>query len=197
MVGFSNIADLSKKLQQFWGGNQQAGSVLTFSGPNSSPTGSPAAGGGLLVQQEYVEDTTFVSIDNSQIPLDNSAPQDTEGTQVMSLAITPLSATNILTIEVVVNFSNVDDTFTAALFEVGTASAIAACTAQGPVSNINMSSLAFRHRVVAGSVVARTYAVRCGNRQAATVCDFNGNSSGPKFSTSGPTSSILISETTP
>ena len=197
MVGFSNIADLSKKLQQFWGGNQQAGSVLTFSGPNSSPTGSPAAGGGVVVQEAYFEDTTFVSIDNSQIPLDNSIPQDSEGSEVMRLSFTPLAATNILTIDVVVNFSNVDDTFTIALFEDGTADAIAAVTVQGPVSNINMSSGFLRHRVVAGSATVRDYAVRCGNRQAATVCDFNGNSSGPKFSTSGPTSSILIRESTP
>ena len=196
MVGFSNIADISAKLLQFWGGNQASGSVLTSTGEGRTPNFSPAAGGGLLVQQAYVENTTFTSIDNAQIPLDNSAPQITEGTQVMSLAFTPLDAANILTIEVVVNFSNIDDTFTACLFVVGTSSALACCTQGGPVSNLNMSSLGFKHRLVAGAG-ARTYTVRCGNRQAGTVCDFNGNSSGPKFSTSGPTSSILIWETTP
>lgn len=38
MVGFSNIADISAKLLQFWGGNQASGNTLTSTGEGRTPT---------------------------------------------------------------------------------------------------------------------------------------------------------------
>lgn len=38
MVGFSNIADISAKLVQFWGGSVASGSALTAQGEGRTPT---------------------------------------------------------------------------------------------------------------------------------------------------------------
>ena len=45
MVGFSNIADISAKLLQFWGGNQATGNALIAQGLGRTPTfGAPSLG---------------------------------------------------------------------------------------------------------------------------------------------------------
>lgn len=158
---------------------------------------APAGAGGILVKEQYFVDGAFASIDNNQIPFDNSIPTDSEGAQVMiSAAYVPLAAVNILTIEVNVAFSNEDTGCCCALFEDGIAAAIATWPGVPVVSNAVLAGLAFKHRVVAGSLASRQYAVRLGTSSAVTPLDFNGRSSGPIW---GGTlvSSILIRETTP
>lgn len=103
------------------------------------------------------------------IPRDDTIPQNTEGFEVLTQAITPSDAANTLEIEVVLHAScSVTSDIVAALFQDSGASALAvasqyATTAQGVVCVV------LRHRVVAGSTTARTYRVRVGPITAGTV----------------------------
>jgi hypothetical protein len=53
---------------------------------------------GLMVQQQRAVDTTHHSI-TAAITLDDTAPTDSEGTQIMTLSITPTNANNIIVVE--------------------------------------------------------------------------------------------------
>lgn len=64
----------------------------------------------------------------SLIPWDDTVPQNTEGTEVMNVSITPKSATNLLEIEALVHYSedtNFSDHFVLAAFKDSAASAFA------------------------------------------------------------------------
>lgn len=125
------------------------------------------------------------------LPNDGTIPQNTEGDQYMSLAITPTSATNILTIQVVAFFGcgvNLGDICTA-LFQDATASALAAIGLRMQASTSGMSVLTYR--MVAGTASATTFKVRIGNGSAGTTV-FNPTAYGSIVA-----SSITITESTP
>lgn len=135
-------------------------------------------GSGKVVQVVNVQ-TGAVATGTAVIPSDNSIPQQTEGTQFMSLAITPTDVNNILIIEVVAMLSpanNVD--LTGALFQDSTANAVAA-SIQG-VLNGDMVIDNFRHYMVAGTTSATTFKYRAGGGAGATIT-FNGQSSSRKL----------------
>jgi hypothetical protein len=107
------------------------------------------------------------------MPLDDTIPQNTEGDQYMSLAITPKSATNNLRIDVVIFLSSSSaNTVTAALFQDSTANAIAAGPCYFP-ANGKMFEISFSHSMAAGTTSATTFKVRAGDSGASTVT-FNG-----------------------
>jgi hypothetical protein len=111
------------------------------------------------------------------IPLDDTIPQITEGEQYMTLAITPLSATNKLKIEVVwIGASNATSPFlTVALFQDSTANALA-CANQ--VSDQNgIETIKFTHYMVAGTTSSTTFRVRAGSTGVSTIT-FNGRTGG-------------------
>lgn len=60
---------------------------------------------GNIVQVVYTQ-TGDVAIGTTLMPVDDTIPQNNEGDEYMSLAITPRSATNLLKIEVVFQFSH-------------------------------------------------------------------------------------------
>ena len=126
------------------------------------------------------------------IPLDDTVPQNTEGTQFYSVSITPTSAANKLLI-----FSNLtlypstSVNAVAALFQDSTASAIATsnpCYLGGGTWGL----LSLMHSMTAGTTSATTFKLRAGPASAATVY-VNGNNSGRLF---GGTmrSGILVAE---
>lgn len=97
------------------------------------------------------------------IPIDNTIPQNTEGNEFMTLAITPTSASNKLLIDV--NFmggelSNTDDHHTVALFQDSTANALASTIADNYA--IGASSVNFTHYMTAGTTSSTTFKVRAG-----------------------------------
>ena len=135
--------------------------------------------------------TGTVATGTTVLPNDNTIPQNTEGFQVMSLAITPTSATSILTIQVIAWYLcgvNLGDIATA-LFQDSTANALAAINQRVPASTDGMSSLTYT--MVAGTTSATTFKVRIGNASAGTTT-FN-----PSVMGGIPASSITIWETTP
>ncbi len=126
-----------------------------------------------VISQVVSTTTGAFSSGGTAIPLDNTIPQNTEGDQYMSLAITPVSATSTLVIEVTGHFANAaDPLFTMALFQDTTANAIAA-TSSPNVANTNTTQLKLLHVMTSGTTSATTFKIRAGSSTANTTY-FNG-----------------------
>jgi len=118
-----------------------------------------------------------VSSGTGLIPTDDTIPQNTEGDEYMTLAITPTNTANALRIEVVVNASNsvVSNTITVALFQDSTADAIAACITNIPAAANQRVCIPLTHYMTAGTASATTFKIRAGASGASTTT-FNGAS---------------------
>lgn len=112
--------------------------------------------------------TGSVATGSTQIPGDDTIPQNTEGDQYLSLSITPKSATNTLDIISVLNASPAIATFvTAALFQDSTASALAAGAQHTPAQFLGQITL--RYRMTAGTTSPTTFKIRAGPSGATTL----------------------------
>lgn len=126
---------------------------------------------GCVIQNVYSQTGTMAT-GTTQIPNDNTIPQSSEGTQFMSLAITPKLSTNKLKITVVVNASySVSAVGCVALFQDSTANALAAATAS--IVSSNTQNITLIHYMTAGTVSETTFKVRAGAGSAGTFT-FNG-----------------------
>jgi hypothetical protein len=107
------------------------------------------------------------------IPFDDTIPQNTEGDQYMTLAITPTNVNSTLEIDVLWNgASSVTNYMAACLFQDSTASALAVSWSNLNTSNIPMF-LSLKHLMTAGTLSATTFKVRVGAISAGTTT-FNG-----------------------
>jgi hypothetical protein len=113
------------------------------------------------------------------IPFDDTIPQITEGAEVLSVAITPTSATNKL--HITVNLSVYADALQviSALFKTGTSNALSARTKYYPHAEV-MALLNFEHVMDAGTVSEITFKVRIGEPGGASIY-LNGNAGGRLF----------------
>jgi len=146
---------------------------------------------GSVVQVVSFE-TGTVATGATTIPLDNTIPQNTEGTEFMTLAITPKSTTNKLRIEVVFYGSRGGaGDLIVALFQDTTANALAAASFYVD-TNTGRITMSFSHFMTAGTVSSTTFKVRAGGDVAGTVT-FNGFSGGQAFG-GVAASSITITE---
>ena len=96
------------------------------------PVGGVASGGGGGVIQTIHKDyRTFFST-TALIPLDDTIPQNTEGAEVFTQAITPTSTSNFIKITVVLNVANdsTNNLHVAAVFKDSGANAIGAAWAK-------------------------------------------------------------------
>lgn len=111
---------------------------------------------------------------------DDSKPQSNEGIQVMTLAITPASASSTLEIEVLVlmDHTSAGSQLIAALFKDSDADALTVMAHQGP--NTSFLSLKLKYVMAAGTTSAITFKVRIGSDTAGTVT-FNGLSGTRRF----------------
>ena len=126
------------------------------------------------------------------IPLDDTIPQNTEGTEFMTLAITPTSATSKLLIEVsAVFYTNPSAWIIGALFQDATANALAASYFYEP-NNGAGKELTLRHYMTAGTTSATTFKFRAGPQASATVV-LNGDASA-RYLGGVAASSITITE---
>ena len=103
---------------------------------------------------------------NTTIPLDNTIPQNTEGSEIFTVSITPTSAANYIRVRAVVNFSQdagAGSLITAALFVDATANAVAAAKSFSGTYDIWDGQITIDYRVLAGSTTARTYKLRMGS----------------------------------
>jgi hypothetical protein len=136
-----------------------------------------------------------VATGTTVLPGDDTIPQNTEGDQYLSQAITPTNASSILQIDVVWNGTNsAGANQVVALFQDSTASAIGA-VAQLPQAAGTLVNLKFSHRMTAGTTSATTFKVRAGAASAGTTT-FNG-SAGARLFGGVMRSSIIITEILP
>ena len=142
--------------------------------------------------QTVSSETGAVATGTTPLPWDDTIPQNTEGDQYLSLAITPISATSTLVIDVLVNMaSSASDIMSAALFQDSTAGALAVGVSHDFSANLN-NQVAIRHVMTSGTTSATTFKVRVGTNGAGTTT-FNGSSGGRKFG-GVMASSIVIRE---
>lgn len=123
---------------------------------------------GDVVQSVFASNAANTVI-SATIPADNTIPQISEGTQILSASITPTSTASILQVEAVVHGSeltNVGDSIIAALFRDSGANAIAAGFVggmNGGGNHLTSGTAVIRYQVVAGSTSPTTFTVRAGN----------------------------------
>lgn len=126
------------------------------------------------------------------LPDDDTIPQNSEGDQYMTLAITPGNTNNKLKIDVVVHLgASVVSVVTAALFQDTTANGLAAVSALINANN-SPATLVFTHFMTAGTTSSTTFKVRAGMDRAGTTT-FNGVS-GSRVYGGVSASSITITE---
>lgn len=157
--------------------------------------GQPGTAPVVKYKQVVNIETGAMATGTTIIPLDDTIPQITEGTEFITLAVTPTSSTNKLKITVTV-FATVTGTpwIIAALFQDATANALAVATSFNGTSTAGMT-ITFTHYMTAGTTSATTFRVRIGPSAAGTIT-FNGQSGGRLFG-GAFASSITIEELVP
>jgi hypothetical protein len=142
------------------------------------PTGS-------VVQVVNVMSGAYISCGTAMVA-DDSIPQNTEGDEVMTLAITPKSATNKLRIDVVVVglTPGVNGNSQTALFQDSTANALAAALnpgySAGTSGSGSLGTCSFTYYMTSGTTSATTFKVRVGP-----------NAGGPFYFNSNTSSALL------
>lgn len=168
------------------------GNLLTSNGTTWTSAAAPT---GKLVQQVYAEYSAFAS-GSTVIPLDDTIPQNTEGTEFMSVSITPTSTSNYLLIQVNSQLSISDGTYVmiGALFRDSVASALAA-NYQYIAALDGAAPLTISHRLLAPSTSAITFKFRAGPSNAAATIRQNGNTA--RLLGAIPKSTIVVTEIAP
>jgi len=126
------------------------------------------------------------------IPVDDTIPQNTEGTEFMTLAITPTSATSKLLIEIsaLLGPNTINRWVCGALFQDNTADALAAIVDWESLDGA-MNEVTLRHYMTAGTTSSTTFKFRAGLSASGTVY-FNGP--GSRYFGGVAASSITITE---
>ena len=124
------------------------------------------------------------------IPADDTIPQITEGTEYITLAITPKSATSKLLIQLVWMGATTAPSCTIALFQDATANALAA-TLSSMGANA-LTTIPLNYFMTAGTTSSTTFRLRFGSNNAATTTT-NGQG-GARFYGGVANTSITITE---
>lgn len=127
------------------------------------------------------------------MPLDNTIPENTEGFEFMSRAITPKSATNLLDITAYIYAANSvgPASIISALFQDATLSAIAVTANVSSAANYRIVSV-LHHTMTAGTTSSTTFKIRVGTNAGGTLT-FNGTAGASEFGAITK-SSIIIRE---
>jgi hypothetical protein len=151
-------------------------------GTNLSMSGTTLNAAGGVVLQQVRSPATSGATGTTTIPLDNTIPQNTEGTEFMTRSITPTSASSVLEIKVQAYFDKPSSVIQiiGAFFVDSTADAIAAQILSASANNDGGANFCMTYYVSAGSTSARTYKFRAGPATAATVY-FNQLTTGAAF----------------
>jgi hypothetical protein len=134
---------------------------------------------GAVIDRTYGEYSSNANL-TTQIPFDNTIPQSTEGTQIISVSFTPKSTTS----RVRLRFSGVfalsgASTAAGALFSSASANALAARTKTVSAAD-SREQMFIEHEYVPGTTSALTYSVRVGPLTGVTM-RMNGSSSTSEF----------------
>jgi hypothetical protein len=175
----------------------------TFTGTPLSTTAAQATNNTQIATTAYVDRvavqqvvstiTGAVATGTTVIPFDDTIPQNTEGDQYMTLAITPKSATSKLVINVVWcgSHNGGATTLIVALFQDSTANALA--VTDNTIGNTNyLTTIPLNYTMTSGTTSATTFKVRVGGNAAGTTT-FNGQNGARSFG-GVMASSIVITE---
>lgn len=115
------------------------------------------------------------------MPFDDTIPQNTEGNEFMTLAITPNNSSNLLEIEVLIHLSSSADQngICVALFQDSTAGALCASYIDGGAAG-ESNQIRLHHYMTAGTTSSTTFKVRAGG-DAANTMTFNGTGGSRKY----------------
>lgn len=155
-------------------------------------TSTPRSGS---VIQRLVSADTAAANGTTVIPVDNSIPQSGEGTQFMSLAITPRHAADLLLITHVGQYASSvagNDPITVALFQDSTANALAATATSKAVAG-DMITIPLMYMMQAGTTSATTFKIRAGSETAGTTY-FNSENGGTRVFGGVAGSGLAITE---
>jgi len=145
---------------------------VTITSTAATPTGAP-------VNSVYAEYTTNADL-TTVIPADDTIPQNTEGTEIITASITPSSASNKIRIRAQIwGTLNGTSGAVAALFQDSTANALAAAMTISAFSNTGYDGVMIEFEHSAASTSARTYKLRAG--PSSGTLRLNGGPSGRLF----------------
>lgn len=166
--------------------NKMNGSYIT-----DSTIGQSQVISGMPVQVVY-SSSSAVGSGSTVLPVDDTIPQNTEGDQYLTCAITPKSTTNVLVIEATFfGAGSVAGWISGALFQGTTANALAASTQYQATAN-GGANIKVKHVMTAGTTSSTTFKLRAGLNGAGTFT-FNGESTNRQFGAI-PKSFITITE---
>jgi hypothetical protein len=153
------------------------GNVMTSDGTNWT-SAAPSAPSGSVTQFVSTQ-TGAAATGSTQIPFDDTIPQNTEGDQYMTLAITPKSASSTLMIYVIAQIvASTTVNCSMALFQDSTANALKAVSFATNGSNLVETILL--HSMTSGTTSATTFKMRAGCNTGAVTFGFNGTSGGTR-----------------
>lgn len=175
-VFYTGVAATSKAYSVLAYASYESG-LATAGSWNVSPTrlqmyGPAVPLPGDKIQEQFTQ-TGALAGGSTQIPNDDTIPQNTEGDQYMTIAVTPVSTANILEVYAVGYFAaSVGTQLTMALFQDSTANAIAAAQEDMAVNN-RVSACPLLWRMLAGTTNTTTMKIRAGLPTGGSVT-FNG-----------------------
>ena len=141
---------------------------------------STYTGGGKILQVVNTE-TGAVATGTTVMPFNDTIPQNDEGVEFMTLAITPTSSSNKLKIDVVIQLggSTSNRIFTVGLFQDTTANSIKTSASTESIADSPVT-MSFQHFMTAGTTSSTTFKVRAGLDGAATIT-LNGTAGNRKY----------------
>ena len=151
----------------------------------------------VIVDRAYNEYKAATSL-TATIPFDDTIPQVSEGTQILSASITPKTTTNRIRLRAQVwvfrNTSGATN-FQMAAFQNGAANAIAAMSGAAVEGAIYGNSNILEYEFVPGSVSAQTITIRVGNSNALGIT-VNGTAGGSRLMGGAGVSTLILEEIT-
>lgn len=169
--------------------------IWKSTGTNTSPTWQPDAGSGGVVQQVRTFTGSVITTTNSMGATFDNAPTNTAGVQLLSVSITPTSASSILVVEASLNYSAASSNAVQFGFFLGAAgTAFAAYLDSGFGSAGDYGC--YRAYVTAGTTSPVTIAVRAGplGSPGGAIFALNGESSGVHINGAAAFSDLMVTE---
>ncbi len=156
-----------------------SGEVLTSNGASALPSFQSSAGGSGTVLQQVIVLLSSAITYSSVIPYDNTIPQITEGTQIFTTSITPLSSSSNLIFVYSINTSSVTSgRLTIALFQDAITNAVVAQQGDNAGSG-NANNVSSNMITPSVDTTSRDYHIRIGPHTGGITshvnADFNGN----------------------
>lgn len=171
-------------------GDQNVFTTIAVSGQNNVVTDTASdtltlasSGGGAITTDDSSDTITFHSSvaqivytkytgngsGTTIMPADDTIPQNTEGDEYFTRAITPKRSNNILKIDVIIQAQcSIIEHISAAIFQDSTADALAAAAIY-PTASAKIQQLNFTHFMTAGTTSETTFKVRVGSETGNTI----------------------------